>query len=167
MTNQTFSYHPIEDANGVWLHPASSNDDEVRCSLIHPTLWKCNYGFIDAYTAVTYVWRDATKVRTIQLEGISLDNSHLHSALRDIRAFSCGIRPWANAFCVNYYDGEEKDRQVGLIVRIDSHAHHIIYLGVDEDVLLMADDGAKSANPFRPPSSKSLAVLLGSRFSMS
>lgn len=125
-----FSYTPITEADGIRLaiiQPASSPAAEINCSLIHSTLSACNYEVIDHYTVLSYVWGDATELRTIWIDGSPVKiTANLHLALRDLRDKRRELRLWADALCINQSDDAEKDIQVAMMGRIYEVADHTI-----------------------------------------
>lgn len=54
------------------------------------------------YTALSYVWGDATDIRQINVDGKALDiTASLEEALRYIRDSKQPRRIWADGVCVN------------------------------------------------------------------
>lgn len=134
--NQTFAYRPITKPDGIRvlvLHPAKHKTAQIRCSLVHTTLSTCEYEVIDHYTALSYVWGDASKCRSIWIEASKVEITvNLHQALSDMRDATRQLRVWADALCINQNDDDEKNRQVSMMARIYYTANHtIIYVGTD------------------------------------
>ncbi|KAH8795371.1 heterokaryon incompatibility protein-domain-containing protein [Hyaloscypha finlandica] len=132
-SRSTFPYRPLDELNSirlVCLHPASSSQDEVKCSLIHSTL-KIYRDIYDDYTALSYVWGDPNDTRSIWIDGIPFPTPiNLFSALRDLRHENRTLLVWADAICINQIDDEEKLGQIAMMGKIYSMAEHtVIYLG--------------------------------------
>ena len=107
------------------------NSDAFQCSLIHTTLSQCENEIIDHYTALSYVWGDATDTRTIWVnESPVLVTVNLYAALNDLQDEIRVLCLWADALCINQKDDEEKSWQVMMMDKIYKLAHHtVIYLG--------------------------------------
>lgn len=151
---KAFPYEALTEKDGIRLMiipPKASgnrtvttlNSDAFQCSLIHTTLSQCENEIIDHYTALSYVWGDATDTRTIWVnESPVLVTANLYAALNDLQDEIRVLRLWADALCINQHDDEEKNRQVMMMGRIYTLAHHtVIYLGpltVASEALLKA-----------------------------
>ncbi|KAE8447289.1 hypothetical protein EG329_010847 [Mollisiaceae sp. DMI_Dod_QoI] len=150
--SQTFQYQPITEPDGIRLlilHPAELKTAEVRCSLVHTTLSQCEYDVIDHYTALSYVWGDASILNSIWVNDRPLKiTTNLHDALLHMRDATRELRLWADAICINQTNDEEKNRQVSMMGKIYSMADHtIIFLGVPEDDDWSPDARRNHINP--------------------
>lgn len=130
----SFAYRPLRDSDGIRLlllePPSKDNPELVRGHIQHTTLTQCVRDLITPYTALSYVWGDASDKKTILVDGFPVQiTSNLYDALRDIRDESRELRLWADALCINQDDNDERALQVGLMGRIYwTAAHTIIYL---------------------------------------
>jgi hypothetical protein len=132
-TRSTFPYRQLDELDSIRLirlHPASSSQAEVKCSLIHSTLKICG-DIYDDYTALSYVWGDPNDTRSIWIDGIPFPTTiNLFSALRDLRHENSALLVWADAICINQIDDKEKLGQIAIMGKIYSMAEHtVIYLG--------------------------------------
>jgi len=59
-SDETFPYQPLVEDDGIRLvllqPPSADKSDELRCTLYHTTLSRCDDDIIDHYTALSYVW---------------------------------------------------------------------------------------------------------------
>ena len=86
----------------VVLHSTSSDVALVSCSLEVMTL---DPESSRVYTALSYVWGDATVTEDIIVNGVSLAvTSNLASALRQIRKSFGEVILWADAICTRFGD---------------------------------------------------------------
>ena len=84
------------------LHSHSSNTTLVSCSLEVMTL---DPEPSKAYTALSYVWGDASITEDIIVNGVPFAViSNLASALRQIRSSFGEVRLWADAVCTHVGD---------------------------------------------------------------
>lgn len=68
---------------------------------------------IEKYTALSYVWGDATKIFKMELEGCDFDITvNLDSALRHMRDSTRPLRVWADTICIDQKNDTEKGHQV-------------------------------------------------------
>lgn len=121
----------------------TADPDALQCSLIHTTLSQCEDEIIDHYTALSYVWGDATDTRTLWVNESPVQvTANLYAALNDLQDEIRVLRLWADALCINQKDDEEKSWQVMMMDKIYKLAHHtVIYLGpltVASEALLKA-----------------------------
>lgn len=128
-----FPYRSLDERDSIrllHLHPASSSQAEVKCSLIHTTLQFCG-DIYEHYIAISYVWGDPNDTRIIHVDDIPVSITiNLFSALRDLRHETRDLMIWADAICINQHDDEEKLQQIALMGEIYSMADHtVIYLG--------------------------------------
>ena len=82
------------------LHSHSSYEEIVSCSLKLMTL---DPEPSRAYTALSYVWGDASVTEDIAVNGVSFAvTSNLASALRQIRKSFDEVLLWADAICTHF-----------------------------------------------------------------
>ena len=134
MTLSTFKYKPLKEPDAfrlILLQPSKSHVTPLQCTLLHTTLSQCDRDIIDHYTALSYVWGNATQRGNILINNSLMDITvTLESALRHIRDEYRVVRIWADALCINQTDNDEKAVQVGLMAKIYGTAQHtVIYLG--------------------------------------
>lgn len=132
--SQPYPYKPLTEPDSIrllCLSPVSTGTDVLEVSLVHTTFSKCDVDIIDSYTALSYVWGDATKLKMIHVDSVPVTvTSNLHDALYDIRDDTRVLRLWVDALCINQIDNEEKAIQVNMMSKIYMNAlHTIIYLG--------------------------------------
>lgn len=151
---KAFPYKALTEKDGIRLiiippkvsgnrTVTTADTDALQCSLIHTTLSQCEDEIIDHYTALSYAWGDATDTRTILVNEAPVKvTANLHAALRDLQDEKRALHLWTDALCINQQDDEEKSRQVMMMGRIYTLAHHtVIYLGpltVASEALLKA-----------------------------
>ena len=129
-----FKYKAINEHDAIrliLLQPAADISARLECSIEHVNLSQYNEDLINHYTALSYVWGDATEKRDIVVDGCSLSiTGNLDSALRHIRHTKDIIKIWADAICINQEDIQERGQQVQQMGTIYFIAvHTIIYLG--------------------------------------
>ncbi|ENH62276.1 Heterokaryon incompatibility protein 6, OR allele [Fusarium oxysporum f. sp. cubense race 1] len=129
-----FQYRPLEHLDSfrlLHLEPSLNHSADLKGSLHHATLSDCDYDLIEPYTALSYVWGDASQRGAIYLGGSAKEiTASLDAALRDMRDKSRVCRIWADALCIDQSNNAEKGVQVALMGRIYSTAHHtVIHLG--------------------------------------
>ncbi|EPE31133.1 hypothetical protein GLAREA_04100 [Glarea lozoyensis ATCC 20868] len=130
-----FSYKPLESPDSIRLllleAPSDDHAEIITGHIQHTTLTQCERDLIEPYTALSYVWGDASITKAVLVDGAPVQVTvNLFNALRDIRDQKRVMRLWADALCINQSDNEEKALQVGLMGRIYSVAGStIIYLG--------------------------------------
>uniref|UniRef100_A0A0D2XFV4 Heterokaryon incompatibility domain-containing protein n=1 Tax=Fusarium oxysporum (strain Fo5176) TaxID=660025 RepID=A0A0D2XFV4_FUSOF len=134
MPSNMFQYRPLEHLDSfrlLHLEPSLSHSADLKGSLHHATLSDCDYDLIEPYTALSYVWGDASQRGVIHLGGSAKEiTASLDAALRDMRDKSRVCRIWADALCIDQSNNAEKGVQVTLMGRIYSTAHHtVIHLG--------------------------------------
>ncbi|KXH29663.1 hypothetical protein CSAL01_02890 [Colletotrichum salicis] len=97
-----------------------------------------------AYTALSYVWGDASITETILLNGQEFHaTKNLFNALQHLQdhwidtfpgRHQQGFRVWVDALCINQKDVAERNQQVQLMRRIDSNAELVFsWLGTDDE----------------------------------
>ena len=127
-------YQPLTEADSIRLlliQPASSPTAEIKCSLLHTTLFQCDHEIIDHYTALSYVWGTSPMNRIIHVDGYPVNvTPTLEAAIRDLRDETRPLRIWADALCIDQSNILEVNQQVRQMGRIYSTAHHtVIHLG--------------------------------------
>jgi hypothetical protein len=131
----SFVYEPLNYEDSIRLlllePPTLEDPGMVRGRLEHTTLTHYEHEIIEPYTALSYVWGDASMRKTVFIKDIPVQvTSNLYDALRDIRDERRVLRLWADALCINQSDNDEKGLQIGLMGRIYSLAGStVIYLG--------------------------------------
>ncbi|THV47300.1 hypothetical protein BGAL_0321g00150 [Botrytis galanthina] len=131
---QQYQYTPLLEPDAfrvIVIHPALSIESPLSCSLIYSTLFHYDQSLIDHYIALSYVWGDANKRKTILVDQKPLlINASLDSALRHLRDKKEDLAVWADGICINQFDFKEKNKQVGLMSLIYQVARHtVIFLG--------------------------------------
>jgi Heterokaryon incompatibility protein (HET) len=150
LARSAFPYQPLDEPDGIRLlqiHPASSSQAEIKCSLTHSILEIC-VDIYDHYTALSYVWGDPNNTKTIWVDDIPVPVTiNLYSALRDLRHECKALRLWTDALCINQHDDEGKLKQIAMMGRIYSMADHtVIYLGsLDNQDLLRLESWASTS----------------------
>ncbi|KAH8896348.1 HET-domain-containing protein [Thozetella sp. PMI_491] len=120
---------------------SNPEDGPIRlCTLVGPL------EHAPRYTAVSYVWGDATETETIYVNTIPFSISKSLAGL--IRHFgsdqpvtaTCGDATrrfnlmWADALCINQSDAQEKTKQVRMMAAIYQKAHAVMaWLGEDNE----------------------------------
>jgi hypothetical protein len=115
------------------LQPASDLGAQVQCQLISTTLTECSEDLVEKYTALSYVWGDASDTVEALVDGQSLSiTNSLETTLRHIRSPSRVFRVWAYAICINQEDVDERNQQVRQMAEVYQCAHHtILYFGTE------------------------------------
>ena len=100
----TYQYRPLISADEIrllLLQPGAPGSD-IHCSLIHTTLQECHDDIYENYTALSYVWGDASQKRVIFIdERPSQITINLATALEDLRHQHSTLRLWADAICID------------------------------------------------------------------
>ena len=83
------------------------------------------------YTALSYVWGDATLIMPINCNGLPIYTTrNLDIALRHLRQTDVAVMLWIDQICINQEDLDEKSRQVILMSKIYQRAWStIVWLG--------------------------------------
>ncbi|WJG35595.1 heterokaryon incompatibility protein-domain-containing protein [Fusarium oxysporum Fo47] len=114
-----FQYRPLEHLDSfrlLHLEPSLNHSADLKGSLHHATLSDCDYDLIEPYTALSYVWGDASQRGVIHLGGSAKEiTASLDAALRDMRDKSRVCRIWADALCIDQSNNAEKGVQVTLM----------------------------------------------------
>ncbi|KAH6652497.1 heterokaryon incompatibility protein-domain-containing protein [Truncatella angustata] len=125
----------LDPANTTTLYK-SLNAGEIRLARLEPgaartpitiSLILVNIESCPVYDALSYVWGDVRKVAPICCDGLSTDVTlNLHQALARVRLPHHSRLIWADALCINQGDPQERNRQVGLMAKIYSHARFVL-----------------------------------------
>jgi hypothetical protein len=140
----------------IYLHPGGFHDC-IYCTIYHANILEKRPQ--TDYTALSYVWGDATQKKTIQLGYHQLPTSEtartwsfapslgadcykpfqvtksLEKALRHLRDGASGRILWVNAICINQSDSKEKISQVQSMSDVYKNAMEVrIWLGSLSDV---------------------------------
>ncbi|KAG4440146.1 hypothetical protein IFR05_004355 [Cadophora sp. M221] len=144
MSARLFSYSPLSEPDSfriLHLQPSSERSAPIHCKLEHTRLSRYDYDLIDPYTALSYVWGDASDPRTIHVDRQPFSiTRNLHDALECLRDDKRVLSIWADAICINQSDIPERSSQVKQMGHIYSSATHtVIFLDSsswDLDVVL-------------------------------
>ncbi|KAF2434059.1 HET-domain-containing protein [Tothia fuscella] len=127
----TIYSHPLSEGSIRLLELEPGNESELlRCNLRSAL----REDVVDTYEAVSYVWGDESKKKTIQCNGIdhSITES-LHSLLKTVRYSTKHRLLWADALSINQADNTEKEHQVKQMGEIYKNAKTVlVYLGPDD-----------------------------------
>lgn len=115
----------------IRLEPSPNLESELRCSLIQENIHHCQDDTDKHYTALSYVWGDASDRRHITIDGKSLSiTASLHCALRHIRDPNHPSTIWADGVCINQASSLDRNSQVSMMGSIYKTAHRtLIFLG--------------------------------------
>ncbi|KAH7336567.1 heterokaryon incompatibility, partial [Rhexocercosporidium sp. MPI-PUGE-AT-0058] len=104
---------------------------DIHCRLIHIALSECHDDIFKHYTALSYVWGDASQTKAVFINSLPFEiTSNLFDALHEIRPEEQSLRLWADAICIDQLNFKERSSQVGLMREIYSYAAFtVIYLG--------------------------------------
>ncbi|CAI0648756.1 unnamed protein product [Colletotrichum noveboracense] len=136
-----YQYRPLQDASRdirlLEINHGDGSPGHISCSIVHDSL-----DDDPDFTALSYVWGDATQPRSILLQGQNVDvTQNLYCALERLAKFSKSqvTKIWIDALCINQADDEEKAHQVQLMGRIYSSARQVlIWLGPEDDASVSA-----------------------------
>jgi hypothetical protein len=149
-----FTYQPLTEPDSIRLlliQPATSHTTSIKCKLLHTTLSRCNHEIIDHYTALSYVWGNASHTKTINVDGRSVTvTATLEAAIRDLRDLNRPLHIWADALCIDQSNVNERNQQVRLMGKIYSTAHHtVIHLGaLSPGARKLLDATLSNSNPY-------------------
>lgn len=86
----------------VALQPSQDLESPLRCSLLEAALRDLDEDIAGSYTAISYVWGDATDRNEIIVDGKMLSiTTSLHTALRHIRQAHKVLHVWADGVCID------------------------------------------------------------------
>lgn len=135
LSTMSFSgYIPIDTTKQeirlVTIEPAEYDDLPIKCTLSVACLKES-----PDFTALSYVWGDASITRLIQLNGEKFHvTENLFSALIALRQQSEEFVCWIDAICINQQDTSEKSNQVLLMGEIyRACSLLVIWLGDESD----------------------------------
>ncbi|KAE9372711.1 HET-domain-containing protein, partial [Stipitochalara longipes BDJ] len=130
---ETYQYSllPTTDSIRLLLLQPGQPGSDIHCSLIHATLPDLHDDIYQHYTALSYVWGDASKTRVVFVDHTPFQATiNLAAALDDLRHSHHVLRLWADAICIDQSNILERNHQVGLMRDIYSLAQHtVIHLG--------------------------------------
>ena len=131
---EPYQYSPLHGESStrlIRLEPCENLAATVKCSLMEILLDDYEGDCIDHYTALSYVWGDATDTVAIIVDGCyAYITRTLDSALRHVRDTRRSRFVWADALSINQSNDNEKSQQVSQMGRVYEVAQHtIIYLG--------------------------------------
>ncbi|GAB1316125.1 hypothetical protein MFIFM68171_06335 [Madurella fahalii] len=111
----------------IKLNTGSQDDDTLSCNFAVAEI-----AALPQYTALSYVWGDASDTCPIRIDGKSLPITRsLAGALQHL-AKTPGLLVWADAVCINQKDDIEKSHQVNMMATIYSKATKVtVWLGPD------------------------------------
>lgn len=114
----------------VSLHPAESDDPEIRCDIVHLSLEND-----PKYCAISYVWGKLEPAETIFLNGFRRRvTPNLFFALRHLRNKIPGTYLWADALCIDQANLAERSSQVNMMGEIYMRAERtLVWLGEERD----------------------------------
>lgn len=106
------------EARLVFIHPSAIRSRQIVCELYHMSL-----NDPPPYVALSYVWGDASRTRTIMLDGeIFSITSNLHEAMLQLRQETDVLLLWIDAICIDQSNIEERSQQVSLMREIYTNA---------------------------------------------
>lgn len=134
-----YQYQPLGESSDsirlLLLEPGPYQNAVLRGSLVTRSLSSFEDDLNTHYAALSYVWGDPSRTKSIELVDGSERFRHgltanLHEALMNIREESRAIWIWADAICINQHNTYERGRQVKLMGSIYRTAGcTVIYLG--------------------------------------
>ncbi|KAE9370585.1 HET-domain-containing protein [Stipitochalara longipes BDJ] len=132
--DSSYQYEKLTEPDAlrlVLLLPSEDVQSPLRCNLIRTTLSKCENDLLDHYTALSYVWGDASRKVPIKVAGETISiTASLDTALRHLRDPLRIRRIWADAICINQNDFEERNQQVRQMASVYAIAQHtVIWIG--------------------------------------
>jgi hypothetical protein len=105
-----YTHSPLTEPGAIRLidlQPCPDVNAEVRCSIIHTTLYDCDMEIIEPCTALSYIWGDPNDIVEIFVDGKGLEiTTNLDSGLRHIRDKTRSRLIWADAICINQQDND-------------------------------------------------------------
>ncbi|RKU47064.1 hypothetical protein DL546_009005 [Coniochaeta pulveracea] len=134
----SYPYQPLTEPHSIRLlilQPNPDHEADLYGSLLHSTLEECDEDLVESYTALSYVWGDASQIATVHLAGRAVKiTATLGAALRDMRDETRPRRIWADALCIDQSNIPERNAQVTLMALIYRVAHHtVVYLGQESE----------------------------------
>jgi hypothetical protein len=130
VTEASYQYQKLTEPDAlrlVLLLPSPDLQSPLNCELLSTTLSNYENGLLDHYTALSYVWGDASRRVVIKVGGQTLSiTESLETALRHLRDASRTRRIWADAIYINQEDFEERNQQVRQMASVYAVAQHTI-----------------------------------------
>ena len=129
MAMSTFKYEPLADPSAdirlVIVHPATCDQDEIKCDLQSMHISEARY------ESVSYAWGDASITSPILLEGYQFEVTvNLANALRSLRRQSEDPNQtrtlWVDAICIDQSNNLERSEQVQRMSSIYKSADQVI-----------------------------------------
>ncbi len=127
--SSTFQYKPLvnptTDIRLVTIEPASSDDDDIKCTLKAVTIHNARY------ESLSYAWGNTSIKSTINLDGKPFEVTiNLEQALRSLRRPADSRTLWIDAICIDQGNLLERSQQVQRMSSIYKTAEQvIIWLG--------------------------------------
>ncbi|KAK3995754.1 heterokaryon incompatibility protein-domain-containing protein [Cladorrhinum sp. PSN332] len=134
MNKEPYVYEPLpNDGDSIrllHLFPSPGHAAPLRGTLHRTKLSKLQADLIDKYTALSYVWGDASQTSIIYIDDKEIViTASLDTALRDLRDARRVFHVWADALCINQQSTPERSFQVAMMDSIYSNANHtVVYL---------------------------------------
>lgn len=145
MSTQTYTYTELQsfDLRLLTIEPGDQQVS-VKCHVFKRPEQ------LPPYYALSYVWGDSSRMKTILLGERSFQvTENLHAALQQLRSNNpIQTYYWIDAICINQSDEEEKSRQVPRMGRIYHNALRVLaWLGSNDCRALF--ESAQKATDFR------------------
>lgn len=125
-----FQYSPLSKPDSfrvLHLQPSTDPEAQIHCILEEKCLGDYDHDILSPYTALSYVWGDASNPRLIDVDGQDLAiTRNLHDALVYLRNANKVLTVWADAVCIDQRNILERNAQVVEMGRIYSYATHTI-----------------------------------------
>lgn len=125
--------HHEDEIRIVCIKPVSFSETDVCCEVIHHRRSSSAL----KYEALSYVWGDASDVKTIKIGADYSDlavTSNCFDALRRLRLLDEERWVWIDAICINQKDDNEKIKQIQAMKEIYTQASRVIVdLGEADD----------------------------------
>ncbi|KAI0419783.1 heterokaryon incompatibility protein-domain-containing protein [Xylaria grammica] len=143
-----YPYPPLSEPSAirlVVLLPSKKRHSDIVCRL-------CNGTLRDKYEALSYVWGDASKRRSIMMNDESFEaTENLEKALRNLRSRDTPRVLWVDSMCINQTDNDERSSQVQQMDLIYSNSQRVIvWLGPESEDSSLAMDVCKRLVPEYP-----------------
>ena len=117
-----FSYRPLAELDAfriLHVQPSPDRSALINGMFEHTTLSKYEYDILNPYTALSYVWGDASDQRIIWVDGQPFAvTKNLHKALECLRDDNKSLSIWADAICIDQLKIPKRNSQVTQMGRI-------------------------------------------------